>query len=387
MIQAHKRLIPAVLIVLLIGVSAQGVELRLRTDAHVSGNVVHLGDVAEIFAADDQEVQSLSEIQLTPIPAAGKQSTISVREIQDTLERRGFNLLQYHFSGAGQVTIASGPDTNKSAFKAAKTLPLTSVQEAQRAVADAIVQYLQQATRSQDPWNVAVDLTPVQAQTVLSDVHHVTVHGGQAPWTGKQSFDVEVRGDKGPATFTATAQVSMPTMAVVTVRDVPCGAVIQADDVTLQRVKPGSESDSAFISLDDVIGREAILAIAPGQVLDPDYVRTPALVKRGSVVTVFVAAPGIKIRTTGRARDDGSKGQVVAVEALLDRKTFLARVTGIDQVEVNAEEATTPEAVAATEPGSGLSARTSAAKARMASTHSVRTAAVPNNSPDSLGTR
>ncbi len=386
MMQAIQRLIPAVVIGMLVGVAARGAELRLRTDARVSGNVVRLGDVAEIFATDDQEVQSLAAIELTTTPMAGKQSTISVREIQDTLERRGLNLLQYHFSGAGQVTIASGPDTNKPTFKAAKALPLTSVQEAQRAVADAIVQYLQQATRSQDPWNVAVDLNPAQAQAVLADVHHVMVHGGQAPWAGKQSFDVEVRGDKGPATFTVAAQVSMPTMAVVTVRDVPCGAVIQADDVTLQRVKPGSESDSAFTSLDDVIGREAILAIAPGQMLDPDYVRTPLLVKRGSVITVFVAAPGIKIRTTGRARDDGSKGQVVAVEALLDRKTFLARVTGIDQVEVNAEEATTPEAVAATEPGSGLNARTSAAKARMAATHTLRTAAVPNNT-DSLGTR
>ena len=40
-------------------------------------------------------------------------------------------------------------------------------------------------------------------------------------------------------------------------------------------MKPGTDVGDAFQSLDDVVGREAVLAIAPGQVLDPQYVRTP----------------------------------------------------------------------------------------------------------------
>ncbi|HZZ27965.1 MAG TPA: flagellar basal body P-ring formation chaperone FlgA [Pirellulales bacterium] len=382
-----KPLVLAALLGTLLGTVAHAAEIRLRSDAHATGSIVHLGDVAEVFAADDQEVQSLSAIELTPAPISGKQRQMSVREIQDTLERRGLNLLQFHFSGAGQVTIAAANEQVKQVAKTAKTLPLTSVQEAQRAVADAIVQYLQRVTASGDPWNVSVDLTAAQAQLVLADVHHLTLRGGQAPWPGKQSFEVEVRSDKGPTTFSVAATVTLPAMVVVTTKDVPCGAIIQADDVALQRLNPGAEAaDGAFATLDEVVGREAILAIAPGQVLDPQYVRTPVLVKRGSIVTVYVMAPGIKIRTTGRAREDGSRGQLITVEAVLDRKTFFSRVTGIDQVVVNAEEATTPEAVAATEPGPGYSARSSAAKARMAAAHPVRTAAAMNSN-DNLGNR
>ena len=311
-----------------------------------------------------------------------------MREIQDTLERRGLNLLQCHFSGASQVSVVAGSEAAKPEFKGAKSLPLTSVQEAQRAVSDAIMRYLQQVTSSQDSWNVTAELTPAQAQLVLADIHHLDIRGGQSPWLGRQSFEVAIRGDKGPSVFTISAQVVKPTTVVVTARDVPCGAIIQAEDVTVQRLKPGSEvMDGAFSSLDDVVGREAILAIAPGQVLSPEYVRTPVLVKRGSVVTVCVLAPGVKIQTTGRAREDGCRGQSVAVEALLDRKTYFARVTGIDQVEVNAQEATTPEAVAATEPGTNFAARKAATQARLAAAHPVRTAAATNDTSDTLENR
>jgi flagella basal body P-ring formation protein FlgA len=358
-----------------------GAELRIRSDAHPQGTIVHLGDVADIFDADESQIRSLAQIELMPAPPPGKQRQISVREIQDTLERRGLNLLQCHFSGASQVTVAAGADAPRQTAKTARTIPLTSIQEAQRAVADAIAQYLHQQTSSDDPWNVAVELTSAQAQTILVDVHHVDIRGGQAPWVGKQSFEVQVRSDKGPASFTVSAQVTLPESVVATTKDVPCGAIIQTTDVTLQRLKPGAQVGDAFTSLDDVVGQEAILAIAPGQILDPQYVHSPVMVKRGSVITVYSVAPGIKIRTTGRCREDGSRNQMVMVEALLDRKTFQARVTGFDQVEVNADAATAPDAVADGEPGANV-ARKTAAKARLAMTHPVQTSAASDNNGD-----
>ncbi len=66
----------------------------------------------------------------------------------------------------------------------------------------------------------------------------------------------------------------------------------------------------------------------------PDDLRPPLWVHRGDVVTVYANTAGIRIRTTARARDDGSQGELVAVESLLDRSTYYARVSGIREVEV-----------------------------------------------------
>ena len=166
--------------------------------------------------------------------------------------------------------------------------------------------------------------------------------------------------------FTVAAKVGIPSAVVVTAKTVPRGAIIQAADVSLERTKPGTDVGDAFQTLDDVVGREAVLAIAPGQVLDPQYVRTPVMVKRGSVVTVFVQAPGVKIRTTGRVREDGGRDDQVTVESLLDRKTFLARVTGIDQVEVAAESTTMPQEAVAPLPTSTASMKRPPTKVHIA---------------------
>jgi len=315
-------------------------ELRLRADARPQGSVVYLGDVADILGVSETEARSLAQIELTPAPAAGKQRTLSVREIQDTLERRGINMLAYHLSGTNQVTVVGYVEPAAKPAAKIRTLAYSTVQEARRVLTAAILRCLQEATGSDDPWTADFELTDAQAQAVLADVHRVQVTGAQPPFVGRQKFDIEIRTDKGPATFTLDVQIGMPSAVVVTTGPVPRGAILSENDVTLQRLKPDMQVGDSFQSLADVVGREAVLAIAPGQILDPQYIRTPVLVKRGSVVTVNVQAPGVKLRTTARAREDGSKGDSITVESLLDRKSYLAKVTAVDTVDVTPTSST-----------------------------------------------
>ena len=53
-------------------------------------------------------------------------------------------------------------------------------------------------------------------------------------------------------------------------------------------------------------------------------------------MTVYARSPGIRVRTVGRVRDNGSLGDLVAVESLLDRRTYFARVSNVREVEVYA---------------------------------------------------
>ena len=45
---------------------------------------------------------------------------------------------------------------------------------------------------------------------------------------------------------------------------------------------------------------------------------------------------GIVVRMPARARENGADGELVTVESLLDRQTFLARVSELHEVEVYA---------------------------------------------------
>ena len=195
-----KNIVAAIAIfsIVFVAISTNAAELRLRSDARASGSVVHLSDVADILGADAGDAQTLGQVELMTTPAAGKQRQLSIREIQDTLERRGVNMLGCHFTGASQVVVSAGSEPATKTVKS-KALLSSSMQEVQRAVATAIVQYLQRSNSADDPWTVDIVLTDAQAQAVLADVHHVEASGGQKPWVGPQNFDIEIRTDKGPA--------------------------------------------------------------------------------------------------------------------------------------------------------------------------------------------
>lgn len=315
--------------------SAQAAELRLRAQCQSQGGLVTLGDVAEIFAADRQQADALAAVELFPAPSTARQRFVRLREIQDLLLLRGINLTEHRFSGSSQVAVLGAEP-----LRVEQERPLTFAVErrANRRVSEAVVQYLQQqATVSADaPWVVEVQLSESQARLAADPARRISVAGGRYPWTGLQRFEVALDTPEGTVRFPVDAQVTMQPGVLVAVRSLPRGALITAADVALQHKLPQDESARGFYSPDDVIGKETVQAIAEGKMLQPKMVRAPLLVRRRDVVTVYACNSGIRVRTLARARDDGSLGDLIAVETLEDRKAYFARVSGVREVGVYA---------------------------------------------------
>src|SRR4029079_2766227 len=81
-------------------------------------------------------------------------------------------------------------------------------------------------------------------------------------------------------------------------------------------------------SVEKLIGMEARQAIQTGDIVFTDQVHAPIVVKRGDVITITSQSGGIRVRTSGKAMHDASRGELVQVEALGSREKYDARVTG-----------------------------------------------------------
>jgi flagella basal body P-ring formation protein FlgA len=310
-------------------------ELRLRAESTASGPVVKLGDLAEIIAADPRQAETLSAIELFPAPAAREQRFVRLREIQDLLLLRGVNLAEHQFSGSSQVTV--------SGSQPARSQPLPSVSVAtsrriQRRLGEAIAKYLDEQG-SQQPWSVEAELSDEQAHWLADPTQKISVAGGHAPWTGRQRFAITVRQPKGPAQFEVEVQVRVPALVVVASRSLARGAIVRDGDVEIQRDTSPDNSVPALQRVEEVLGREVARAIPVGKTVTNDELRSPLMVHRGEVVTVYANNAGIRIRTAARARDEGSQGDLVAIESLLDHSTYYARISGVRQVEVYGQPA------------------------------------------------
>lgn len=313
-------------------------EVQLRAEVHTQKSVLTLGDIAHIFSADSQEIASLAAIELMPAPVPGARLAIRMREVQDILSADGVNLANVEFAGSAQVVVIGGADMAK--FNSHRP-GRQQLQQARRVAADAITEYLRTAAGAEQGLNVSVDLEENQIAPIVAAGGEIKVSGGTQPWSGRQTFEFELPTADGSARLRIAADIALPPQVVVTVRTVSKGEIVRASDVELERLQPGVATANFLQSIDDVVGKEAAKNLAAGQPLDGNLVHSPLMVHTGEVVTVFGRNAGIVVRMPARARENGSEGDLVTVESLLDRQTFLARVCGLHEVEVFAGATTT----------------------------------------------
>ena len=144
--------------------------------------------------------------------------------------------------------------------------------------------------------------------------------GGSEPWTGRQRFLISFSTADGQVQLPIFAEISPPPVpAVVAIRPIGRGEVVKAADIELRMVDANSKSvgqRAAADSVEKLIGMEARQAIQAGDIVFTDSVQAPIVVKRGDVITVTSQSGGIRVRTSGQALHDASRGDLVQVEAL-----------------------------------------------------------------------
>jgi flagella basal body P-ring formation protein FlgA len=311
-----------------------GAELQVRARCQARRTIVSLGDVAEVSAADAAEKEKLSQIELFPAPPPGQQRILRARELQDLLCSRGVSSAELRLSGASQVIVGVPGEPARAAEP--RTVSASAMKRAERAVSEAIVKFLETQVSADETWQVDARLTDAQARLVPADGQRIVVRGGEPPWTGAQQFEVTGSDAAGAASFAVPASVERLPPVVVAVKAVGRGDTLRSTDLKLQRAEAGADRAGAFHAIEDVVGTEATQAIAAGAILQASLVRSPVMVRRGEVVTVYSRAAGIRIRVTARAREDAALGELVTVESLTDRKTYTARVCGLQEAEVYA---------------------------------------------------
>jgi flagella basal body P-ring formation protein FlgA len=259
---------------------------------------------------------------------------IRAREIQDLLVLRGVNLGEHRLSGASQIEInhAAPKNSNPGLFKAVTPLMERQATEALRA---AVSQYVAVQKHTEDFYDVDFTLSDVQISLVATAGYKATIKGGAEPWTGSQTLTVGLAGKK-PQSFALDVSVRMTPAVVVAVHSIARGTMVQDDDVKLQHIRRASDETEVYDRVVAVVGQETTRTIGAGQMVDRDSIRSPVYVRKGDAVPVYARSAGLRVRATARAQGDGSLGELIQVESMLNRQTFFARVVGPQEVEIYA---------------------------------------------------
>lgn len=128
--------------------------------------------------------------------------------------------------------------------------------------------------------------------------------------------------------FVATLPARADT--IVAARTIRAQEILAAADL---QILPGTgQSD---VSLDDLIGKEALVALYPGRPVRASDVGPPALIDRNQIVPLVYARGALWIVTEGRALARAAEGEHVRVMNLASRANLTGRVTPDGQVLVS----------------------------------------------------
>ena len=105
------------------------------------------------------------------------------------------------------------------------------------------------------------------------------------------------------------------TGRIVAMIDVPVlnttlapGTAISTQDIDWLSLPARQVSGNMLTNADDVIGMAARRALRPNVPLRLSDIERPRLVKRGDIVTMTLTKPGVALTATGRAMENGAKG-------------------------------------------------------------------------------
>jgi len=337
----HTRQVLTLAAATLLSVVAAGrtaaVELVLRDRCVPRGAIVRLGDVADLVAIDADARKESLELPLTPSPAPGTQQRLSAAQLRDLLAASGVDAASWRLAGAPAVVIEA---PSRSIEPAPAPAPRQITREAAHEQILAEVRQFLRGQTGHELWTVELEPNSTLIEAFCSAAVRPSITGGKAPWTGRQRF--EFHWPDEPAGLGATVRVDRLEMAACAVRTIERGDFVRATDVVLRPVG-GGVPPRAVATLEAAIGKEALQTIRTDSVVLSNQLRTPLVVRRGERVTVKAKAAGVVVRTYGTAREDGSLGDLIMVEALEGREKYAARVSGVRELEVFAAGAVAGE--------------------------------------------
>jgi flagella basal body P-ring formation protein FlgA len=153
---------------------------------------------------------------------------------------------------------------------------------------------------------------------------------------GRRTFQVQINMNGKPwQTIDATADIGASVDAVVPTKVIKADDLIEAEDVTIQRIKLRELNHQLMTNLNDVIGKSAARPLQVNMPIRLTMVKKPYAVHKGDRVAIEARHGGLSIQATGITKSSGELGQSITVANLDSGKELRAKIVapGVVRVE------------------------------------------------------
>ena len=141
-------------------------------------------------------------------------------------------------------------------------------------------------------------------------------------------------GDPSAQRYRVAGRVHEVQEAPVLVRRKLAGEIISTEDVKWTKIRTDRLQRNTILDDSGLIGMSVRRGLRAGVPVRTTDVRRPVLVPKGSLVTLILASPNMRLTSQGRAMENGSDGQAIRVTNTFSNTIIEGVVTGANLVTV-----------------------------------------------------
>jgi flagellar basal body P-ring formation protein FlgA len=155
------------------------------------------------------------------------------------------------------------------------------------------------------------------------------------PRGGRFSAFVSVSGtDDGADRIRVIGRLVRTAEVPVPARLLTPGETISASDVTTATLRTDRVSPDMLMQASDLVGKTPRHQLRPGEPVRANDIEVPLVVHRGTLVTIVLETPSLRLSAEGKAMDDGGMGAVIRVANTKSSRVINAVVSGPGTVTV-----------------------------------------------------
>tara|TARA_R110002072_G_scaffold302999_1_gene491018 strand:+ start:46621 stop:47838 length:1218 start_codon:yes stop_codon:yes gene_type:complete len=359
--------------------TAHATIVRLHSSATVDTALIHLGDVADVFADDDQAAAELSRITLDTSPIPGNSTRLKLDEIRSRLLKFHVEVGALEFQGSsivlvtrrGQLPASASPWSPTKLARATprtpaplpfrktelasystrsprkvfdpRDIPTADIRLAETVIHDLVKNYLSEWAPD---WGTPIihpllatpdvptilsaragNLKIVSGKPLTDDLFALTVAVPTGEFT---TSAITSENDDAASTVKSVlvrVRVTRRPKVLAARRIIAQGQVIQETDLEWREV---DDIRNGASDPETIVGMEARNNIRQGDLVKSSSVKPPTLIQRDELVKVTVQSGTIRLTRTLKARRSGILNDIIELVSLdrSSKETLLVRVTG-----------------------------------------------------------
>ncbi|MEK9627790.1 MAG: flagellar basal body P-ring formation chaperone FlgA [Nitrospinota bacterium] len=158
---------------------------------------------------------------------------------------------------------------------------------------------------------------------------------GSSQRAGRIPVILEIRiNDQFQKRVRLNTKVLVSQKVVKTTRAIKRGEVLTNDEIQLEIVKTERPMKNAITDIDYALGYEVTRNLDVGKTLLPNFIKKPALGRRGDKILIMAQKGGMTITAPGILKDEGYENAMVRVLNIESKKIIYGRMVDSNTVKV-----------------------------------------------------